>query len=162
MKKLFFLFSIVVFLSNFSGLQAQKTLSFTFSGRNQPQNFDLKLSEPYFKNKNNQAERDSQIKNIQNFGGNSGIAYTSDTIFRTDDNGETWRKITLPLGLHGKIGTVYFENNLNGLAVLSIAGSSRVYLAETSDGGNNWTTTPISLRNEDLAETDLKVRRLKF
>ena len=143
MKKLFFLFSIFVFLSNFSVLQAQENPFENLqivSGLQQPP----------------QKQRDSQIKNIENFGDNSGIAYTSDALFRTDDNGETWRELALPLGLRGKIGTVRFENNLNGLAILSIAGSSRAYLAQTSDGGNNWTTTPISLRNEDLAETDFE------
>ena len=42
------------------------------------------------------SEPSSQLKNIQVFGENSGIAYTVNSLFRTDNGGEGWRKINPP------------------------------------------------------------------
>jgi len=152
MKKLFYLFSTIIFLSNFS-VSAQEKLTFTFSGGNTPRSFEAKFSEPYFKQ---QTERDSQIKNIQSIGANSGVVYTSDEIFRTDNSGESWRKLNIQNGLFGKIVAVYFENETKGFAVLANPKNGSVSFARTSDGGNSWTKKDINLNENDLREAELE------
>ncbi len=99
---------------------------------------------------------DSQIKDIQVFGEQSGLAYTSNTLFRTDDNGRTWREIALPRSFSETISTVFFENKNVGWAILADEKLARLELAGTSDGGNFWTKTTINLRQEDLSEADLE------
>lgn len=155
MKKLFYLFSTLIFLSNFS-VSAQEKLTFTFSGGNSPRHFEAKFSEPYFRQQTKQIERDSQIKSIQSFGANSGVVYTSDEIFRTDNNGESWRKLNIQNGLFGKIAAVYFENETKGFAVLANTKNGSVSFARTSDGGNSWTKTDINLNENDLREAELE------
>ncbi len=98
----------------------------------------------------------SQIKAIQVFDGKSGIAYTRDTIWRTDDNGETWREIALPKSFSETISAVSFLNETTGWAILADEQNAHLELAKTNDGGNSWTKTPIRLRSEDLSVADLE------
>ncbi len=100
--------------------------------------------------------RSSNVKDIQVFGEKAGIAYTNDTLFRTDDNGENWREVALPKSFGEKIGAIFFESENVGLAILADSKNGRLELAETNDGGNSWTKTPIELRSEDLREADLE------
>ncbi len=97
-----------------------------------------------------------QIKDIQVFDEQSGIAFTRDAIWRTDDNGAAWREITLPKSSSETISTVFFENKNDGWAILADEQNARLEFARTSDGGNFWTKTPIDLRQEDLREADLE------
>ncbi len=97
----------------------------------------------------------SQIKDIQVFGGQSGIAYTRDTLFRTDDNGETWREIALPRSFSETISTISFSDENIGWAILADEQNAHLELAKTIDGENSWTKTPIRLRSEDLSVADL-------
>ena len=107
-----------------------------------------------------QLPRSSNIKNIQVLSEKSGVAFTNDTLFRTDNNGETWREISLPNRLNEAIGAVYFLNESVGWAILADRKNLSIQLAGTTDGGNSWTKTPITLRSEDLLEADLE--NLKF
>ena len=100
--------------------------------------------------------RSSDIKHIQVFGEKSGVALTSDTLFRTDDNGENWREVALPKKLNETISTVYFLNESIGWTILVDRQNLSLHLAETNNGGNSWTKTPVILRNEDLLEADLE------
>lgn len=102
-----------------------------------------------------QKKQSSNIKDIQVFGGNSGVAFTDDMLFRTDDNGETWREINLLKKLNQTISVVSFSNEIIGRAILADKLNLRLELATTVDGGNSWTKMPIALRNQDLAEADL-------
>jgi Domain of unknown function (DUF1906)/FG-GAP-like repeat len=103
-----------------------------------------------------QTPRSSNIKDIQVFGEKSGIALTSDTLFATDDNGANWRKIILPKRLNETISTALFLNENTGWTILADRENLSLYIAETNDGGNIWTRTPIALRSEDSAEIDLE------
>ena len=100
--------------------------------------------------------RSSNIKDIQIFGEKSGIAFTDDTIFRTDDNGENWREIALQKNYDEKISAVFFEDGNFGLVVLGDPRNAYVDLAKTIDGGKRWTKIPIKLRSDDLREADLE------
>lgn len=157
MKKFVLFFSICVFFSSALNINAQQEkLSVTVAGGNTPQKLDLKFSEPYFKNKSVQSEVSSSVKNIQVFDNNSGILYTSDSLFRTDNNGESWQKLNIPHGLFSKISTAYFENKLKGYLILTDSKNGSVSFAKTSDGGNNWTKNSIELQNADFFEADVE------
>ncbi len=106
--------------------------------------------------------KSSQIKDIQVFGASSGVAWTNDTPFRTDDNGENWREIRLPQATGETIGGVSFLNKEIGWVILTYAKSSQLALAKTVDGGNSWTRNLIKLRMEDLAEARFDSILLEF
>lgn len=118
-----------------------------------------------------QIPRSSFIKGIQVFGEKSGIAFTNDTLFRTDDNGETWREINLPRNDSQKISYLYFlderihweiSDQKRGWAILADDKNLNLELATTNDGGNSWTLQPINIRPEDLVEADLENVSLGF
>jgi len=103
----------------------------------------------------------SRIKNIQAFDAGSGIAYTNDSLFRTDDGGETWRELTVQASRNHRIAAVFFEDRNSGSALLVNPQSGRLDFAQTIDGGQTWTRTPITLRSEDMAEADLEYATLR-
>ncbi|HEY0051181.1 MAG TPA: glycoside hydrolase domain-containing protein, partial [Pyrinomonadaceae bacterium] len=151
MRKALFGLAAVIFSIAFFGfyLPAQKAQENPF--RNMEIITTLQRS-----SQKNQTPPSAQIKNIQVFGEKSGMAHTSDALFRTDDDGETWREIILPRNNAEKIAAVYFQNENAGLAILTDSRNARLELAKTLDGGNNWTKTPIELRSEDLQQADLE------
>jgi hypothetical protein len=151
----FLLFSILISLSIFSNLPAQEN---PFTKLQIIAEFPRPL-------KIMQTSRSSNIKNTQVFGEKSGIAYTSDTLFRTDDNGGTWHEIILPRSDSQKINYLYFlderigwtiSDERRGWAILADDKNLSLELATTNDGGNSWTSQPINIRPEDLVEADLE------
>ncbi|MEJ7698056.1 MAG: hypothetical protein WKF71_00175 [Pyrinomonadaceae bacterium] len=60
----------------------------------------------------------AQIKDIQVFGAQSGIAFTRTELYRTDDNGGTWREIVLPKNYSDTISTISFLDENTGWAIL--------------------------------------------
>ncbi len=102
------------------------------------------------------ASLNAQIKNIQVFAEQSGIAYTRTALYRTDDNGGTWREIVLPKNSSEIISIVSFKNKNVGSAILADEQNLSLQIARTQDGGNSWTKTPIYLRQEDLREATLE------
>ncbi len=108
-----------------------------------------------------ESSKSSQIKDIQVFNDNSGIAYTQDSIFRTDNNGETWREINLPKESHQIISSVNFADEQNGSVIIADYKNVALNLLQTTDSGNNWTSQPMNLRTEDLQEADLSTTSLQ-
>jgi hypothetical protein len=106
--------------------------------------------------------KSSQIKGIQVFGASSGIAWTNDTLFRTDDNGDNWRNVKLPLKVNETIGGVSFLDENIGWAILADLKYSRLWFGKTNDGGNSWTRTIMKFSSEDLAEARLDSILLEF
>jgi hypothetical protein len=159
MKNVFSLLPLFVFSIIFFNLpaRAQENLNITLAAGNNVRQFDLRFSEPYFKN-----QRSAQIKNVQVFGDKSGIAYTRDTLFRTDDDGEIWYEINLPQDFSETIGAVSFLNENTGWAILADEQNVSLQLAKTVDGGNSWTKTLINIRREDLFEIDFQNISLEF
>jgi len=103
----------------------------------------------------NSKVKSSQIKNIAVFGENSGIAYTNDTLFRTDDNGESWQEVSLPFEVGETISGVSFNEKSFGRVVLADQQNARLTFAKTSDGGTNWIKIPVALKPEHLQEANL-------
>ncbi len=102
------------------------------------------------------------IKNIQVFNSNSGIAFTSDALFRTDDDGATWREIALPKSFNETLGAVLFSDEANGWAILADRKNVGLQIVRTTNGGNDWTKMPLNLRSADLAEIDLENINVEF
>ena len=98
----------------------------------------------------------SQIKNFQRFVGNSGLAYTSSFLYTTDDNGESWTEINLQKFRSQEITQVYFSSRADGWVLLADSGNSTLEIRQTSDGGNSWTATQISIDSNTLQDADLE------
>ena len=105
-----------------------------------------------------QRRKSSQIKNIQVFGESSGFAWTSDTLFRTDDNGENWREIKIPKRPVQKISTVVFFDE----SFWIVLADGKLELLQTRDNGVSWTSQNIDLFHEDLLDVDLENVLLQF
>ncbi len=103
----------------------------------------------------------SHIKGIQVFGKKSGVTFTNSTLFKTEDNGQTWSEINLRNNLTETISSVNFENETFGLVILADLQKNRLNLAKTFDGGISWTKMPIELKNKYLLEADLNNILLK-
>ncbi|MGB7068807.1 MAG: glycoside hydrolase domain-containing protein [Pyrinomonadaceae bacterium] len=98
----------------------------------------------------------SEIKNIQSFNDVSGIAYTWDSIFRTDDSGVNWRKLPLRRVGDQLINSIFFSDVDSGSALLSDSNKMILEIARTHNGGQSWTHTPVSLPMEILSEVYLE------
>ncbi len=159
MRKILFILlsgiaAIGFFSFNLQTQEAQETSAFIFGTGGDLRRFEMKWQEPYFKNRNPQA-RSSQIKDIQVFGESSGIAYTNDTLFLTDDNGQNWREIALPREIDEVISGASFNEKYQSWVILSDQKNARLAIAKTQDGGVNWIRIPINLRPEHLQEANL-------
>ena len=150
-KSLFVVFSLVFLSVNFNA-EAQTPIADNDNPFSRLE-ISIVLQRPPQKR---QISRSSQIKDIQLFGEKSGIAYTSDTLFRTDDNGETWRGILLPRKSIETISGVSFLNETIGWVILADRQNSRFEIAKTQDSGDSWTRMPMNLRPVDLQETDFE------
>ena len=102
------------------------------------------------------AMSDPRIKDFHVLNPNSGIVYTSDAIFRTDDGGDTWRTLPIRREIDQRIATVWFANEREGLVLLGDTQSSRVEIARTADGGSTWTKNAVDLENAADYELDLE------
>jgi Domain of unknown function (DUF1906)/FG-GAP-like repeat/FG-GAP repeat len=96
------------------------------------------------------------IIGINTFNENSGIAFTDRQIFRTDDDGLTWRTITPPIRSDSKIGNSIFLTGNIGYAVISSPSFGILEFAKTEDGGKFWKVNQIELRPQDVFEADLQ------
>ncbi len=157
MRKILFILSSGVSLIVFLGfnLQSQKAQEDPFK--------NLKISSGILRPPQAIDEsRSSQIKNIQSFNEKSGVAFTNDALFRTDDKGETWREISLPREAGEIISGVSFNEKSAGWVVLAEQEKSQLTLAKTTDDGINWRRLPINLNPEHLQEANLDKTELIF
>jgi len=65
----------------------------------------------------------------------SGVNFSSGTLFRTEDGGQTWMRLSLPIG-----EAVHFVNNRTGWVAGGPAGD-QIY--KTQDGGSTWEKQPV-------------------
>jgi hypothetical protein len=127
---------------------AQDAISFTLASDNNIRHHTFKYQEPYFLK-----SRSHRIKNIVVFDDRSGLAYTSDSIFRTDDAGATWSEMSAAGNAGRTIAAVLFNDKQTGLVLLS---DENYYfeLAGTSDGGLSWTRRAVVLEDASFYELD--------
>ncbi len=95
----------------------------------------------------------SVIKGIQVFSKSSGIAYTSNSLYRTDDSGSSWQELPLTLTLGFRIAAVSFSDRQAGLVLLTTRNGS-FELARTEDGGQTWSRAAAVIENADLIDID--------
>lgn len=103
---------------------------------------------------------DAEISGMQLFGPRNGVAYTTRTLFRTDDNGSTWRELNVGVSDGERLTVVQFVDKYRGMAVVVSRSGNTVTLARTLDGGITWTRNDIDLRPEDLEESGLDEIRI--
>ncbi len=94
--------------------------------------------------------RSSQIRGIQVFGKSSGIAYTSDAVYRTDDNGESWYELPIGRLYPLRLANVRFHNESFGTALFVDRSNYGLVRFDTHDAGESWLETSIG-KNADLA-----------
>lgn len=96
------------------------------------------------------------IKDFVVFDDKSGLVYTVDALFRTDDGGATWRELRIDRANGETIAAVLFSDKQRGAVLLSAGAPSpfALELARTNDGGIGWTRTKVTLENADFYELD--------
>lgn len=98
----------------------------------------------------------TQIKDFQVFDSNSGIVYTADALFQTDDGGATWRTLALPRSASQRIASVLFSDKREGMVAIVDVDTSWVAIASTADGGATWNTNSVHLDNSQAHDLDLE------
>lgn len=106
----------------------------------------------------------SVIKGIQVFGKSSGIAYTNDALYRTDDNGETWTELPLRPGYSLRLASVRFSDEKIGIALFADHQTSTLVRYDTMNGGDSWFRVEMGIDQsdirDDLTNADLDSARL--
>lgn len=129
----------------------------TVASGNNIRSFKVEYSEPYFLKAPSHLIEDFTV-----FDENSGVVFTRDSLFRTDDGGTAWRALTVPRSAGSEIGSVLFTTKANGLVLMPHAASGTFELARTADGGTTWTTERIALSvadDLDISDSVLAVDR---
>lgn len=96
----------------------------------------------------------SIIKGIQVFGKSSGIAYTADALYRTDDNGETWTELSLTHFYPLRLANVWFADEKFGTAVFADRSAYTITRIDTRDGGKTW--SEVSLGENEQLKNDIE------
>ena len=100
-------------------------------------------------------QKSAQIEGIRVFGDASGVAFTSDSLFLTENDGEIWREIILPKRLDETISAVNFIDANNGSVILADQKTGSLKLLKTNDGGIYWSALPVEIENDVLQDADL-------
>ncbi len=104
---------------------------------------------------------DSRITNISTIGEQTGIAYTSDALFITNDDGSTWQKLAVRRTESERIAAAAFTTDQTGSVVLFDRTNGVVTFARTTDGGVSWNRSRIKLAIDDVRSSDLSNAELK-
>lgn len=137
---------VLVIVTGFSA--AQDRLLFAFASGNKAGFATFEFQEPYFLK-----SRNHRIKDFIVFDERSGLVYTPDSLFRTDDAGASWRELPAAGTIGYGIAAVSFRDDQSGLVLISGAGHF-FELARTEDGGRNWARWPVVLENAAFYELD--------
>ncbi len=97
----------------------------------------------------------AQIIGIQKLDDRWGIAYTSDAMLRTRNEGATWDELNIGLAAHETISAAKFSDAGNGYAIVSGSRGFEIVLLRTRDGGDSWDRRTIKLAGLREAETEL-------
>ncbi|MGI8812583.1 MAG: glycoside hydrolase domain-containing protein [Pyrinomonadaceae bacterium] len=104
----------------------------------------------------------AEIKGIAGVTGPSGFVYTDGEVLRTDDRGETWRKINIPAGPRSGslIADVFFVSESHGFALFT--DKRGLELASTNDRGVSWNRLPIKLDDLDYLDAEPETAKLSM
>lgn len=151
MKQILFFLALAFSISCAADISAQDMSRFTFATGNTIRHFKYTYQEPRFLE-----TPDSMIDDLVMFSDLSGLVFTSDTLFRTDDGGKTWRTLPVPRVPDQRIASVLFENQFEGIVLLADLKTYRSEVARTTDGGRTWTKQAVNLENSSEYELDLE------
>lgn len=108
------------------------------------------------------AENSAIIKGVQKISGQTGVAYTGAAVYITADDGANWTRLSLDVHGRVQIAGVFFSSRSRGLVVLHDPMNANIIFAETTDGGNSWTSrqTSSDVFGEDTHLDDANVSGL--
>ena len=104
----------------------------------------------------------SLIKSFGVISGESGFAYTSDAVYLTDDFGKTWREMGLEKKASQTISQMAFSANRSAWMLLADKQSSTLEIRGTNDGGDSWSSEPLTIDAVYLEDADLDNALLIF
>ena len=102
----------------------------------------------------------SVIKDFQVFANNSGVVFTADSLFKTNDSGKTWTQLSVPHSMNEHISNILFEDGINGVVVLADPATMRIAVARTKDGGASWSRNDIVLTNATEFELNFETAQI--
>lgn len=146
-----FTFITLLLIAIFTISPLDSVRGFSFTSRDSIWRTDFSKAEPTFSS----GDQNSRIKSFQVFGKSAGIAYTGDSVFRTNDNGENWIEMPLPKDPTLIIAQVYFTSENLGWLLLADRSKSTLEIRQTTDGGNTWTAIPVSIDPSNLQDANL-------
>ncbi len=103
-----------------------------------------------------------QIVNIQSIGKLSGIAFTRDAVYRSDDDGAAWVEIGPVKRTSQAIAQVHFANASDGWLLLADTAAANIEIRRTTDGGASWTAEPIAIDPQVLSGASVDGARLTY
>ncbi|MGB7209058.1 MAG: glycoside hydrolase domain-containing protein [Pyrinomonadaceae bacterium] len=151
MKKILFLAVLAFSIYGSANVFAQNGLDFTLAFGNTSRHLKFTYQEPQFLE-----THDSTIKDIVVFSDESGLVFTSDMLFRTDNGGQTWSTLPGPKSAGQRITSVLFDNEHEGIALITAVKTSSFEVARTSDGGATWTKDAAYLEGAAALELDIE------
>ena len=151
MKKILFLAVLAFSIYGSANVFAQNGLDFTLAFGNTSRHLKFTYQEPQFLE-----THDSTIKDIVVFSDESGLVFTSDMLFRTDNGGQTWSTLPGPKSAGQRIISVLFDNEHEGIALITAVKTSSFEVARTSDGGATWTKDAAYLEGAAALELDIE------
>ncbi|GIU81967.1 MAG: DUF1906 domain-containing protein [Acidobacteria bacterium] len=101
-----------------------------------------------------------EIEGFQVFNDTSGFVYTDRSLFFTENSGDSWQEVPLPINENESISEISFLDRNRGWAI--VTDFSSLWLLQTFDGGKNWERKVVTLRLDDLMEANLDRVELKL
>lgn len=97
----------------------------------------------------------SVIKDIQLTQEMSGFAVTDTEIFRTDNDGATWNRLSLPTKNVDFISGAAFIDDSTGFVLIGNSRNRSFSLARTTDGGITWSSIRVDVESSDFDDADV-------
>jgi hypothetical protein len=98
---------------------------------------------------------DSQVRDLQAFNNNSVLVWTSTSIYKTTDQGQSWSEIRLANGISQFISHLNFSNESDGIVLVTDLANSTLRLGRTNDGGREWTFELVLIDPQLLSDADI-------
>lgn len=149
-----FALSLQLALSAYS----QGSLTFDVGSGNTQRSVEFTFFEPNLPAQRNAAE----IAGIQKLDGANGIVFTSDSLFRTENNGGSWSSIYIKKGRSQTIGHTFFSDTEIGWVILADSQTRTLELLRTYDAGHSWLRSPVAIEPEKLSGANIENTRIEI
>ncbi|HVF47107.1 MAG TPA: glycoside hydrolase domain-containing protein [Pyrinomonadaceae bacterium] len=96
-----------------------------------------------------------ELKGLDSATGAVAIVHTNETLFRTDDGGQSWRELTVPKLAGQTISHAALASDGYGYVLLSDTALARLEVVRSGDAGETWTRHAVAIPAGLLARGDL-------